>query len=497
MAKVRILRRPRGILEPVVRLDCDLFALVAGGHTPWLDRGLPLLSRSANHSVLWTAIAAGLATTGGRRGQRGAVRGLASIAVTSLVVNQTIKRIVRRPRPSLRNVPAVRRVRVAPLTTSFPSGHAASAAAFATGVTIELAPAGPPLAVLAAAVGGSRVYVGVHYPLDVIVGAAAGAGIARLTGRLWPKFPERAEDVPPSEDRRHLAPNADGDGITVVVNSSAGAMPGADLEGTLRERLPRARVTVLEDAEQLAAALETAASESDVLGVAGGDGSVTAAATAALERSAPLLALPGGTLNHLARDLRIDDADDALDAVACGELVGVDLATIDGRPFLNSAGFGAYPEMLAHGQRLRGRLGRWPGQVVALTRTLARARPLEVTLNGTRRRVWLGFVGNCRYEPAGIAPSWRPRLDDGRLDVRLALADVPLSRLRLVVAALTGRLPSSHAYAEELVEELRVESSQTRLRLARDGEPFDGPGDFVIDKRPQRLAVYAPHRIGR
>ena len=153
--------------------------------------------------------------------------------------------------------------------------------------------------------------------------------------------------------------------------------------------------------------------------------------------------------------------------------------------------------MLAHGERLRGRLGRWPGQVVALAKTLRRARPLEVTLNGTSWRVWLGFVGNCRYEPAGIAPSWRPRLDDRRLDVRLALADVPLSRSRLLLAAVTGRLPNSHAYAEELVEELRVESSHTRLRLAHDGEPFEGPGDFVIDKRPQRLAIYAPHRIGR
>src|SRR4051794_38257595 len=209
MTRLPILRRPRGPLEPLVRLDCGLFARVAGGHTPWLDRGLPLLSRSANHSRLWLAIAAGLSAGAGRRGQRAAVRGLASIGVTSLVVNQTIKRIVRRPRPSLRNVPAVRRVRVAPLTTSFPSGHAASAAAFATGVAIELPPARLPLAVLAAAVGGSRVYVGVHYPLDVLVGAAAGAGIARLTGRVWPKFPERAEDVPPSEDRRHLAPNTD------------------------------------------------------------------------------------------------------------------------------------------------------------------------------------------------------------------------------------------------------------------------------------------------
>src|SRR3954447_24604094 len=186
MARVRILRRPRGVLAPLVRLDCALFARVAGGHTPWLDRGLPLLSRSANNSGVWIAIAACLSAGVGRRGQRAAVRGLGSIAVTSLVVNQGIKRVVRRPRPALRDVPAVRGVRVAPLTTSFPSGHAASAAAFATGAAIELPRAGAPLAALAAAVGGSRVYVGVHYPLDVLVGAGIGAAIARLTGRLWP-----------------------------------------------------------------------------------------------------------------------------------------------------------------------------------------------------------------------------------------------------------------------------------------------------------------------
>jgi diacylglycerol kinase family enzyme/membrane-associated phospholipid phosphatase len=495
MAKVRILRRPRGILEPVVRLDCDLFGRVAGGHTPWLDRGLPLLSRSANHSVLWIAIAAGLSAAGGRRGRRAATRGLASIAVTSLVVNQGIKRAVRRPRPALRNVPAARRARVAPLTTSFPSGHAASAAAFATGVAIELAPVALPLGVLAAAVGGSRVYVGVHYPLDVLVGAGMGAGIARLTGQLWPRLPQLADEAPPCQDRRLVAPKTDGAGITVVVNPSAGAMRGEDLADTLRARLPRARVTVLEDAAQLDSELEDAASGSDVLGVAGGNGSFMAAAEVALERSIPLLVLPAGTLNHLPRDLRVDDADDALDAVTSGELVGVDVATVDGRPFLNSAGFGAYPEMLAHSQRLRPRLGRWPGQLAALATTLARARPLDVALNGTRRRIWLGFVGNCRYEPSGFAPSWRPRLDDGLLDVRLALADVPFSRARLITAALTGRLPDSRAYAEQLVDELEVESSYARLRLARDGEHFEGPGDFVIAKRAQRLPVYALHRI--
>jgi hypothetical protein len=143
--------------------------------------------------------------------------------------------------------------------------------------------------------------------------------------------------------------------------------------------------------------------------------------------------------NHLARDLRVQRADEALDALRCGEAVGVDVATIDGRPFLNSAGFGAYPEMVATTDRLRHRIGRWPARLVAFVKTLVEAEPLEVTLNGERRSVWMGFAGNCRHEPPGLAPSWRSRLDDGRLDVRLLAADVPRSRVRLLAAALTGR----------------------------------------------------------
>jgi undecaprenyl-diphosphatase len=494
-AKIPILRRPRGPLEPLIRLDCELFARIAGTHTPWLDRGLPLLSRSANHSGLWITIGASLAAGGGRRGQRAAIRGLVSIGVTSLVVNQGIKRLVRRPRPSLRNVPAVRRVRVAPLTTSFPSGHAASAAAFATGVATELAPAGPPLALVAAAVGASRVYVGVHYPLDVLVGAAIGAVIAGSTRRLWPALPARADDAPPCEDRRRRPPNAAGAGITVVMNPAAGSKPGEQLTETLRGRLPRIRLTQLDDGDQLDDALAAAAGDAEVLGIAGGDGSVTAAAEIVRERPAPLLVLPGGTLNHLARDLRVDRANDALDAVVAGETVGVDVGTIDGRLFLNSAGFGAYPDMLVHRERLRPLLGRWPSQVAALIVALAGARPLELTLNGTRRRVWLGFVGNCRYEPAGVAPSWRPRLDDGLFDVRLALAERRFSRPRLILAALSGRVPGSPAYVEALVGQLRVESPGARLRLACDGEHFEGNGDVVIQKRAERLEIYAPHRV--
>jgi undecaprenyl-diphosphatase len=479
--------------KALLAYDSALFSRVARTHTPWLDRAVPVLSRSANHSMIWMAIGTVLAASGGRRGVRAAVRGLASIGATSLLVNQGAKRVIRRPRPSLRHVPAVRRVKVGPLTTSFPSGHAASAAAFTAGVAAELAPAAPPLAVLAGAVGASRVYVGVHYPLDVLVGFAAGAAVATLSCRIWPVLPARADDTPPSDDRRHVDADPDGQSVVVVVNPKSGSADDG-LEACVRERLPGARIVTLEPDADLADVLARAAEERAVLGMAGGDGSIAAAAEVALERSGRLLALPGGTLNHLARDLRVEEVDDALDAVASGETVGVDVATVGGRLFLNSAGFGAYARMLENRRRLEPRLGRWLGQLAAFALTVIQAKPLEVTVNGERQALWTAFVGNCRHEPSGLGPSWRPRLDDGRLDVRILRADVPRSRARLALAMLSGRLARSVAYVELSVPELRVETSESRVQIARDGERSETGGSFVVGKRPRVLEVYAPHR---
>ena len=186
---------PRVLLRRIPALDSDLFGRVAHTQTPWLDRVIPPLSRAANNSRLWLGVAVPLAAFGGRRGKRGALRGVSSIAATSLLVNQGAKRVVRRPRPSLRHVPAVRRLPVQPLTTSFPSGHAASAAAFTAGVGAELPETIPLVASLAAAVAYSRVYVGVHYPADVAVGAGIGVGMAFATRRIWPVEPRRGTRV--------------------------------------------------------------------------------------------------------------------------------------------------------------------------------------------------------------------------------------------------------------------------------------------------------------
>ena len=112
--------------------------------------------------------------------------GLASVGVTATVVNLGMKPLGRRARPdrAVERVPVARHVRM-PSSTSFPSGHSATAFAFATGVGHVLAPAGIPLHGLAALVAYSRVHTGVHYPGDVVAGALAGTVLAQLTAHAF------------------------------------------------------------------------------------------------------------------------------------------------------------------------------------------------------------------------------------------------------------------------------------------------------------------------
>jgi undecaprenyl-diphosphatase len=478
---------------PVLRLDRALFDRVARAHVPWLDAFMPQTTRAANYSRLWIALAALLALAGGRRGQRAALRGLGSIALTSPVVNLVIKRLIRRPRPSLRHVPAARRLHQQPLTTSFPSGHAASAAAFAVGAAAEMPRAAVPLGMLAATVGYSRIYVGVHYPVDVVTGAALGAGAALLTRLQWPVFPLEAERVPPSTAVVRAPRVTDGEGVSVVVNrksGSAGLLADDPVE-LLRDRLPRARVIELDRAGHLEPALNEAAEGARVLGVCGGDGSAATAASVAVARGLPLLLLPAGTLNHLARDLRIDSPAEALDALERGEAVRVDLAEIDGHSFVNGVSFGGYTSMIDTRRRLEKRIGRWPAHVIAVAHAVATSEPVTVTIDGRQRRLWMAFIGNCAHEPAGFAPSWRPRLDDGLLDVRLLSGEVPFARARLLASILSGRLTRSAAYERERWRELRVTAPRP-LQLARAGDPFLDSEGFTVDKRSQGLVVYAP-----
>jgi undecaprenyl-diphosphatase len=172
---------PAGWWSEVNRLDLAVYAAIAATPTPTLDRAFRRLSRAADHSKLWLASAALLAATGGLSGRRASVNGLAATGPTSAVVNLVLKPLGRRRRPDryMHRVPVARQVEM-PRSTSFPSGHSASAFAFATGVAAASPTAGIPLSALAALVAYSRVHTGVHYPLDAIVGSVAGGALAPL-----------------------------------------------------------------------------------------------------------------------------------------------------------------------------------------------------------------------------------------------------------------------------------------------------------------------------
>jgi membrane-associated phospholipid phosphatase len=176
-------RRAGNAAAGVRRLDRALYRAVADTRTPALDAPLARLSQAANYSRISIGLAFALAFAGGPNGARAAVRGMASVGVTSAVVNLGFKPLMRRRRPDRKGPFAAGRPRVRmPASRSFPSGHTAAAFAFATGAGRELAWAAPALYALAALVGYSRVHTGVHYPLDVIVGALAGVALGELTG---------------------------------------------------------------------------------------------------------------------------------------------------------------------------------------------------------------------------------------------------------------------------------------------------------------------------
>ena len=173
-------------------LDQRAYEAVAGWSSPALDVPLREVSRFANFSKPWLLTAGVLALAGGPTGRRAAVTGIAAIAATSLVVNQPMKLASNRTRPDREQsgVPRGRWIRM-PDSTSFPSGHSASAAAFAVAVGDILPALRLPIRAAASVVAFSRVYTGVHYPGDVLVGASVGLVVGRVTSRVVVRWSAR------------------------------------------------------------------------------------------------------------------------------------------------------------------------------------------------------------------------------------------------------------------------------------------------------------------
>ncbi|MEV6551771.1 diacylglycerol kinase family protein [Streptomyces sp. NPDC051597] len=414
------------------------------------------------------------------------MRGTGSLVLTSAAIQVATKALDRR-----------RPLRPPPSGAS-PSHRTAGAAAFATAVTLEAPALGVVLVPAVAGVALARALSGTHSPTHVLGDIALGAGVAAATCHWWP----RRHDEPADSARPRLPVPAlpSGEGLVVVVNTDAGSETAAQVE--LRALLPKADLRLCEAGEDLHTVLQEAAAyvwaRGGALGVVGGDGTVNAAAALAVESHVPLAVFPGGTLNHFAADLGLPTVKDTAEAVEAGRGGTVDLGRVNGDGdgdctyFLNTFSIGVYPELVRAREARETSLGKWPALALGLLRVLADGTPIDVALDGQPRRLWLLFVGNSRYDPPGFAPSCRPSLDDGLLDVRIVDGKQPFARTRLVVAFLSGTLARSRVYQETTAVRLRIDCAGKAGDYTRDGEVSAASDTLILDKRARALTVYLP-----
>jgi diacylglycerol kinase family enzyme len=211
--------------------------------------------------------------------------------------------------------------------------------------------------------------------------------------------------------------------------------------------------------------------------VSGGDGTIATAAAELLNTRAELAILPGGTLNHFARDLGVStEAADALELAVKGECRGVDIGVVNGHVFLNTSSVGAYVRFVRIRERLERRFGYRVASALAAVRILFQLRrfAVELEVDGKPRiyRTPLVFIGVGERELQ--LPTLGSRVADGKRGLHVMVVS-GRSRARLLAIALAAvaRGVDAAARTPEL-DSFLVERCRITLRrptaVAIDGE---------------------------
>ena len=229
---------------------------------------------------------------------------------------------------------------------------------------------------------------------------------------------------------------------------------------------------VLEEGEDVAQLASDA--EVDVLGAAGGDGTVASVAAIAVERDLPFVAVPYGTRNHFARDLGLD-REDPLAALAGfeGEERRVDVGRAGERRFLNNVSLGLYATLVHRREHHRRRRQLLAG-LRALGRSVRSHPGVWAKVDGEPVRARVLLVANNAYELSLFSIGERERLDEGRL----------------YVYAATGVLPRT--WDERSGERFELDVPGGKVPAAIDGEPVELETPLELAVEPGALRVQLP-----
>ena len=233
--------------------------------------------------------------------------------------------------------------------------------------------------------------------------------------------------------------------------------------------------------------------------VSGGDGTIATAATQLLDTPAELAILPGGTLNHFARDLGVStDAAEALQLALEGECRDVDIGVVNGHVFLNTSSVGAYVRFVRIRERLERRFGYRIASALAAFRILFQLRTfaVELEVEGQPRiyRTPLIFIGVDERELQ--LPTLGSRVSDGQRGLHVMVVR-GRSRARVLALALAAVARGVDTVARgPQLDSFMVERCRVRLRrptaVAIDGELVAMRTTLEYELRRDALHVVSP-----
>ena len=260
----------------------------------------------------------------------------------------------------------------------------------------------------------------------------------------------------------------------LLVNPHSGHDRPSDGDLVAAAREHGVHVHVLKEGEDLAELARRA--DADVLGIAGGDGSLAAVAEVAVERDLPFVCVPWGTRNHFAGDAGLDRSDPltALTAFSDGVERRIDVGRVGERMFLNNVTFGIYAR-LVHRREERRRRRDALARLRALALSLRDRRWTErFVVDGEAVRASAVLVANNEYRLDLFSIAERERLDAGVLAVYAARG---LRRLR---------------WTEQTTPSVRIETRRSTVHAAVDGEPVVLESPLELRAEPGALRLLVP-----